>query len=155
MKNKGRRHKAAYNEEMSGFLTDVQKKIIKGRICPYCKRETEYVDSSVIYGKSYGMIYLCKPCDAYCGVHKGTNKALGRVANAELRHWKKEAHEHFDKLWKFKYWKRTAAYRELSNYLNIPSKYTHIGMFSVETCKKVVQWSIEKLKEPNKFYNER
>ena len=31
------------------------------------------------------MIYICKPCDAYVGVHKGTDKALGRLANKELR----------------------------------------------------------------------
>lgn len=59
--------------------------IFKGKVCPYCKEQTEYVDSACIYGKSYGMIYLCRKCDAYVGVHKGTNKALGRLANKELR----------------------------------------------------------------------
>ena len=53
--------------------------------CDYCGRETEYVDSKVIYGKSYGKIYLCRNCMAYVGVHKGTDKPLGRLANAELR----------------------------------------------------------------------
>ena len=38
--------------------------------CDYCGRETEYVDSKVIYGKSYGKIYLCRNCMAYVGVHK-------------------------------------------------------------------------------------
>ena len=57
--------------------------------CDYCGRETEYVDSKVIYGKSYGKIYLCRNCMAYVGVHKGTDKPLGRLANAELRNWKK------------------------------------------------------------------
>ena len=33
-------------------------------ICPYCNQESQFVDSSVIYGKSYGMIYLCSDCDA-------------------------------------------------------------------------------------------
>lgn len=33
--------------------------ILSGKICPYCGNRTEYVDSSVIYGRSYGMIYLC------------------------------------------------------------------------------------------------
>ena len=59
--------------------------------CDYCGRETEYVDSKVIYGKSYGKIYLCRNCMAYVGVHKGTDKPLGRLANAELRNWKKAA----------------------------------------------------------------
>ena len=57
--------------------------------CDYCGRETEYVDSKVIYGKSYGKIYLCRNCMAYVGVHKGTDKPLGRLANAELRNWKR------------------------------------------------------------------
>ena len=35
--------------------------------CDYCGRETEYVDSKVIYGKSYGKIYLCRNCMAYVG----------------------------------------------------------------------------------------
>lgn len=65
--------------------------ILTGKICPYCGNPTEYVDSSVIYGRSYGMIYLCRNCRAYAGVHKGTNQALGRLANAELREAKKEA----------------------------------------------------------------
>ena len=35
-------------------------------ICPYCGRVAKYVDSSVIYyGHSYGMAYLCRPCNAY------------------------------------------------------------------------------------------
>ena len=66
--------------------------IIAGKICPYCGKPTEYVDSSIIYGRSYGMIYLCRDCRAYVGVHKGTDQALGRLANAELREAKKEAH---------------------------------------------------------------
>ncbi len=55
--------------------------ILSGKICPYCGNRTEYVDSSVIYGRSYGMIYLCWDCMAYVGVHKGTDRALGRLAN--------------------------------------------------------------------------
>ena len=123
------------------ILTDRQLKIIKGKICPYCGSDTEYVDSSVIYGKSYGMIYLCKPCDAYCGVHKGTSDSLGRLANKELREWKKEAHKYFDMIWKEGHEKRGALYGHLSLILGIPPEYCHIGMFSVETCKRVVDWS--------------
>ena len=95
-----------YMEEIK--LDDIQKQIIIGKICPYCKSETEYIDSSFVYGKSYGMIYICKPCDAYCGVHKGTDNALGRLANAELRYWKKEAHKYFDVIWKEKHEERSS-----------------------------------------------
>ena len=57
--------------------------------CDYCGREAEFVDSKIIYGRSYGKIYLCRNCMAYVGVHKGTDKPLGRLANAELRNWKR------------------------------------------------------------------
>ncbi|MGN1370618.1 MAG: DUF3268 family zinc-finger domain-containing protein [Aristaeellaceae bacterium] len=107
--------------------------------CDYCGSRAQYVDSKVIYGRSYGMIYLCKPCDAYVGVHRGTDVPLGRLANAELRKWKCAAHDAFDPIWKNKRMTRNAAYLWLSDQLGIPSKQTHIGMFDVPTCKKVVQ----------------
>ena len=122
-------------------LSETQIKILQGKICPYCKKESVFADSSVIYGKSYGMIYLCKPCDAYCGVHKGTDLSFGRLANKELRFWKKEAHKYFDLLWKDCGESRSECYNNLSLHLKTPIEYTHIGMFSIETCKEVVDWS--------------
>lgn len=74
--------------------------MIQGKICPYCKNYSEYVDSKMLYSRSYGMIYYCKECSAWCGVHKGTDNSLGRLANSCLRELKKHAHELFDKLWK-------------------------------------------------------
>lgn len=108
-------------------------------LCPYCGTHPEYVDSSVIYGKSYGMIYLCKPCDAYVGVHKGTDTPLGRLANKELREWKKKAHEAFDPLWKHGGMKRSQAYEWLAGTLGIKKEHCHIGMFDVNYCKKTVE----------------
>jgi DNA-directed RNA polymerase subunit RPC12/RpoP len=123
-----------------------------GLVCPYCGNKTEYIDSSYIYnGKSYGMIYICKPCDAYVGVHKGTDKALGILANKELREAKKEAHFYFDQIAKTglinKIWKeyipnlgnRNKAYLWLSKQMEIDREYCHIGMFNVGQCKQVVE----------------
>jgi len=118
------------------MITD--KLILEGKKCPYCGKEPEYVDSTVIYGRSYGMIYLCRPCDAYVGVHDGSSKAKGRLANKELRKVKIEAHKYFDMIWKQGHLKRTDAYKWLSTRLGIPSEHTHIGMFDVETCEMVV-----------------
>jgi len=132
------------SDSIGNFIEAVKKiemPIMQGKTCPYCGSETEYIDSSFVYGKSFGMIYICKPCDAYCGTHKGTNIALGRLANKELRHWKKEAHKYFDVIWKEGHEKRREAYRQLAKHLNIPADYCHIGMFAVEDCKKVVDWS--------------
>lgn len=114
--------------------------------CPYCGEYAEYVDSEIIYGKSYGMVYLCKPCDAYVGVHEGTCHPLGRLANAELRKYKIQAHAYFDPLYKRKMEKgyskgkaRSKAYQWLSREMGIPAHETHIGMFDVGQCKKVIE----------------
>ena len=125
--------------------------IMQGKICPYCGEPTKFVDSSVIYGRSYGMIYLCEKCRAYVGVHPGTDKALGRLANAELREAKKEAHSYFDMLWKTplindiyptffpNMSNRNKAYLWLSEKMGIRPEICHIGMFNVEKCKQAIE----------------
>jgi hypothetical protein len=124
--------------------------INQGLICPYCGGETEYVDSSEVGPKSYGMIYLCRPCDARVGVHKGTNKALGRLADERLRYWKKQAHYFFDKIARTSYinevWEekldvndRNKAYIWLSKQMGIERHQCHIGMFDVDECRKVIE----------------
>ena len=130
--------------------TDVYTVLCTGLICPYCNGKTEYIDSSYIYGRSYGMIYICKPCDAYVGVHKGTDKALGRLADKELRKSKKQAHYYFDQIAKTKLinkiWNkwipnisnRNKAYKWLAIQLDMDEKFCHIGMMDVEQCNKVV-----------------
>lgn len=109
--------------------------------CDYCGRLAEFVDSKVVYGRSYGKIYLCRNCMAYVGVHKGTDVPLGRLANAELRYWKKAAHAAFDPLWKrgpFRY-HRDVAYGWLARKMGLPFEQTHIGLFDVSQCKKAVR----------------
>ena len=117
---------------------------MKGRIviCDYCGTPADFVDSSVVYhGHSFGMIYLCPRCGAYVGVHKGSDKPLGRLANSELRNWKKAAHAAFDPLWKYGPYRgrRNEAYRWLSEKMGTPIEFTHIGMFDVDQCRKVVR----------------
>lgn len=115
-------------------------------ICDYCGRKAEYVDSKIIYGKSYGMVYLCRNCMAYVGVHKGSDRPLGRLENAELRFWKQKAHKAFDPLWQYGPFKhrRNAAYRWLSEQMNLPVSETHIGMFDVGQCKEAIRIINEK-----------
>jgi hypothetical protein len=63
-------------------------------MCSYCEAQALLVDSAVVYGRSYGSIYLCvnwPKCDAYVGVHDGGNQPKGTMANAELRTWRKKA----------------------------------------------------------------
>lgn len=122
-------------------LTEEQREILSGRICPYCHVPTEYKNSIEVYGVDYGMIYYCPQCGAYVGVHKGTDRAKDRLANAELRRCKIEAHRYFDELYKRGLMRRREAYKWLSDQLGLPPEYTHIGMFNPETCAKVVDVS--------------
>lgn len=109
-----------------------------GSKCPYCDGLTAYVDSKKIYGKSYGMVYMCHPCQAWVGVHKGTDIALGRLANHELREAKKEAHKYFNMIYELKIMSRHEAYTWLCGMLQIPREETHIGMFDEKLCQETV-----------------
>lgn len=107
--------------------------------CPYCNEPPVLVDGAEVYhGRSYGKIWLCRPCQAWVGVHKGTDQPLGRLANKELREWKIKAHAAFDPRWKGKS-DRREAYGWLAEQLGIEREKAHIGMFDVETCKRVVE----------------
>ncbi|MFA8451791.1 MAG: zinc-finger-containing protein [Bacteroidales bacterium] len=126
---------------MIKFSIDDLKKydqIYSAEKCPYCGKSTE------LGNDKHGAFYRCKPCNAYVGTHRDTTNALGRLANAGLREAKMAAHDAFDKLWKEGDMDRKTAYKYLSGRLSIPVQYTHIGYFSVATCKQVVLISEEK-----------
>lgn len=122
-------------------------------ICPYCGKWSELVTGAEIYPHRPDLrdlkFYRCEPCDAYVGCHRGTLKPLGRLADAELRHWKKRAHKAFDPIWEERLKKRSATdrkytkamarggrYKRLAELLGIPRGECHIGMFDVELCKQ-------------------
>lgn len=107
-------------------------------ICNYCGNPAEYVDSTIVYGSSYGMIYYCKPCNAWVGVHKGSGTPLGTLANAELRAYRRKAHGLFDRIWRRRWMSRSKAYAWLSEQMGLAREETHIGMFSIEQCRTVI-----------------
>jgi len=101
------------------------------------------VSSSIVYnGRDFGLIYLCDNypnCDGYVGVHKGTNQPLGRLANAELREWKKKAHAAFNPLYESGQMSRKQAYKLMQSLMNMDEKEAHIGKFDVEQCKTLIE----------------
>ena len=111
-------------------------------ICPYCKQPAKLVDSATVYnGRSYGMIWDCRPCDAYVGVHKDslTYEPLGRLANAELRVWKMKAHAAFNPLWESGTMSRSEAYALMQKLMGMTADEAHIGKFDVPECKKLIE----------------
>ena len=119
------------------------------KLCPYCGSFVEFKDSSVVYGISYGMIYICSnypKCDAYVGVHKGTNKPLGSLARRYLRELRKECHEKFDTYWKGKGKDiqetrevRKDSYRWLASVMGISRKKAHIAKFDENQCLELLE----------------
>lgn len=123
--------------------------IEKPTICRYCGSPVVYTSNAEIYGKEYGTgkCYLCRNCRAFVGVHPGTDTPLGTLANEELREWRKEAHFWFDRIWKkpTRITTRYNAYGYLARKMGLPREETHIGMFEIEQCKKVIEFSKEKM----------
>jgi hypothetical protein len=116
--------------------------IAHGKICPYDGSATKCLDSkSQYHGRSYGPIWVCPKCGAYVGCHKGTTKALGRLADKRLRAAKISAHAAFDMIWKSKKMKRPEAYAWLALKLELPVSETHIGMMDLEQCELTAQYS--------------
>lgn len=118
-------------------------------ICPYCHNRARLTDSACVYnGKSKGLIWYCKACDAYVGVHTGTDVPLGTLANARLRSRRRVAHMIFDKLWQgtshggTAAMSRAGAYVWLSERMGIPVALAHIGMFDAEQCEKAIACSM-------------
>lgn len=124
-------------------------------ICPYCSKPAVLVTGKDIYPHRPDLFekhfYRCRPCGAQVGCHPGTTTPLGRLANAELREWKQRAHAAFDPIWQSGNKKRRDAYHWLSQALGISFADTHIGMFDVPTCQRVVglcqAFAFEKSKE--------
>lgn len=108
--------------------------------CPYCESDVLFTSNQVIYGKEFGngKCYKCTQCDAYVGVHNGTNIPLGRLANKELRELKKQAHALFDPVWKSKQKTRSEAYADLAKALRIPKKECHFGWFDQPLLLKAI-----------------
>lgn len=123
-------------------------------ICPYCGQE-----SRLVYGhethknnrrwrdyrnKQY---FFCRDCDAYVRV-SSNGKAIGTLANAELRKKRIEAHQAFDRLWqpielrnvtKKPIMTRPQAYKYLADVLGLSAKDTHISKFDIAQCEKTIK----------------
>lgn len=107
-------------------------------ICPYCTKQAKLVTGDKIYPHRNDLhrlaFFLCEPCNAYVGTHKGTLKPLGRLANARLRSLKQSVHRNFDPIWKRRFLTRKEAYTWLAKEMDISKKDCHVGMFDEKQC---------------------
>lgn len=120
-------------------------------ICPYCTAPARRVTGKTVYRRKPELadkiIWLCAPCDAWVGCHPGSDRPLGRLANAELRRAKMAAHAAFDPIWRrhmardgvAKKVARNRAYAWLAHAIGIDRERCHIGMMDIATCNRVVE----------------
>lgn len=116
--------------------------------CPYCKKLTKLVSSTVVYdGRDFGMVYLCKcePDLVYVGCHKDTTEPLGTPANKELRSLRKDLHIIFDIRWEGRAGSRNKAYRWLCKKMDMKRNQCHIGKFNESQCKKAINVCLNNL----------
>ena len=111
--------------------------------CPYCEKEAPLVDSETINVRPSRKLYLCRSCDAYVGVHKGTTDALGTPANFPLRKQRIRVHKLLDPLWQegvgvgygSKRRARSTCYRWLALKLGLAVEDCHVGHFDAAVCR--------------------
>lgn len=108
--------------------------------CPHCDSVAEIKTSEEFYGKNYdSCVWYCPSCtDMYVGTHKGTNRALGIMADKNTRTFRKIAHKELDYKWKVGTLKRSDLYEWIAVKLDIAKEEAHIGNFSIEQCKQLI-----------------
>lgn len=105
--------------------------------CPYCDGEVRLVSNDAIYGRTYGdwpYVYLCKPCDAYVGLHPSTDLPLGTLANRELREARKRSKSLWQVISALKGRSRNDAYSWLADKMGIARQDCHFGHFNLDQC---------------------
>lgn len=112
--------------------------------CPYCGGKADFVTSKEFYGQCYGTsLYICHPCDARVGTHSVTKKALGTLANEELRGLRKKCHGLVDPYWKSGKYTRTEVYERMAIAMGLSKAETHIGMFDEGKCLQLINFFVK------------
>ena len=114
--------------------------------CPYCGGTAVLRDAAYVYGSNaHGeQLYVCQhypKCDAYVGVHKGTQIPKGTLADGDLRNLRIRAHRIFDMIWKNGILTRKNAYRWIQDKFSLRSDQAHIGYFSEYMCHRLIEES--------------
>jgi hypothetical protein len=122
-------------------------------VCDYCGQPARFHStSSHIYGRDYGPVWDCRPCDAFVGCHPNRSPK-GTLAKKPRREARKAVHALFDHLWQdwllaypgalrqsstMKQVMRVRAYEWLAHHLGIPVEQTHIAMFDELMCTRAI-----------------
>ena len=113
--------------------------------CPYCGRRAVLRDASYVYGSHVynpeQKLYVCAgypACNSYVGVHLGSLRPKGSLANGALRNKRILAHKAFDAVWQNGILTRKDAYRWLQDITGLDEQHAHTAMFSDYRCNQVI-----------------
>lgn len=116
------------------------------KTCNICGGRVEYISNARIYGRQYGSgyCYHCTKCGAYVGTHRPwPRKAMGILADAEMREWKMKCHGLFDPFWngtgKGMQKRRQSLYRRLAEEMDTPLEECHFGYFNLQQLKQAYE----------------
>lgn len=125
--------------------------------CPYCGRRAVLRDANFVYGDHVytegQKLYVCAgypACNSYVGVHLGSLRPKGSLANGELRNRRILAHKAFDAVWRNGILTRKEAYRWLQDITGLDEQQAHIAMFSEYLCDQVIAACSQVLANHNK-----
>ena len=110
-----------------------------GLHCPYCDIPTVLTECRADFRYTYRHMYRCPGCGAFVLCHPGTTRAMGSVADSELRCLRHVSHIWFDAVWRNKLKRsRYNAYSWLALRLNMNKNDVHMGRFDKEMCLRVI-----------------
>lgn len=111
--------------------------------CNYCGNSAVLATGKTIYphipNLAHLKFWLCSPCGAYVGCHRGTEEPMGLLANGETRKWRQKAHAAFDPIWKRGGISRVIAYSRLAELMGLTKDECHIGRFGVSDCQRLIE----------------
>lgn len=113
--------------------------------CPYCGSIAVLKPAVKVFGANTNeakrYLYVCArwpACDSYVAAHLKDLRPMGTLANRYLRHKRILAHKALNAYQKATHTDKWAAYIWLEGKLGMDQGSTHIGMFSVADCNKVI-----------------
>lgn len=133
---------------------------VKPIYCPYCggtaylKHKSEFLpqeklDNPPKRAPKSEYLYVCKnypECDSFVWTHPNTKIPYGNLANAELRRKRIFAHDCISSIVKLRMMSRNTVYRWLSSCLGYRRKYTHISQMNDVMCEKVIDITLNAVK---------
>lgn len=123
--------------------------------CCECRRDMNcnLIKGNVAYPHRENLFslnfYQCPVCKNFVGVHKGTYRPLGVIANSEIKNARRHIHNLLDPIWKTGKIGRKKCYKLISEELGY--EYHTANLKTIDECRtvyRIIQRIKRNIKEP-------